>query len=155
MRPAVCSVPLNNSHGQIVPVYKSPYFANISTILMFCLRECMVIRVSFSSIVTISALHTHTHTTHTGPHNKISEDCCQSWKKFYSSKISRITITILFFPLSQMATMVTFSLTVVYAQSAMLRLREFHMNQGKHLPKQDKRKTLRHVSTIIVYVFSW
>ena len=54
-----------------------------------------------------------------------------------------------------MATMVTFSLTVVYAQSAMLRLREFHMNQGKNLPKQDKRKTLRHVTTIIVYVFSW
>ena len=51
--------------------------------------------------------------------------------------------------------MVTFSLTGVYAQSAMLRLREYYMNQGKNLPKQDSRKTLRHISTIILYIVSW
>ena len=54
-----------------------------------------------------------------------------------------------------MATMVTFSLTAVYALSAMLRLREFHMNQGRNLPKQDRRKTLRHITTVVVYIFSW
>lgn len=54
-----------------------------------------------------------------------------------------------------MATMVTFSLTAVYAQSAMLRLREYYMNQGKNLPKQDSRKTLRHISTIVLYFISW
>ena len=54
-----------------------------------------------------------------------------------------------------MATMVTFSLTAVYAQSAMLRLREYYMNQGKNLPKQDSRKTLRHISTIVLYIISW
>lgn len=54
-----------------------------------------------------------------------------------------------------MATMVTFSLTAVYAQSAVLRLREYYMNQGKNLPKQDSRKTLRHISTIVLYIISW
>ena len=64
--------------------------------------------------------------------------------------------TMCFFPpIPQMATMVTFCLTAVYALSAMLRMREFYINQGKQLPKQDKRKTLRHVTTVAVYIISW
>ncbi|CAI8055028.1 hypothetical protein GBAR_LOCUS30029 [Geodia barretti] len=55
----------------------------------------------------------------------------------------------------QMAGIVTFLLTVVYAQSALLRLREYYNNKGKLLPEQHKKKRLRHIVTGLSYVLSW
>jgi hypothetical protein len=54
-----------------------------------------------------------------------------------------------------MAEIVTFLLTVVYAQSALLRIREYYINKGKPLVEKDKKKRFRHVVTGISYVLSW
>ena len=76
-----------------------------------------------------------------------------------------------------MAGIVTFLLTAVYAQSALLRIREYYLNKGKalvekvrivirarmlktmhvwiiHCP-QDRKKRLRYIVTSISYVISW
>ena len=51
--------------------------------------------------------------------------------------------------------MVTFLLTAVYAQSALLRIREVYNNNGLMLSENDSRKKFRHIVTVIVYVLSW
>jgi len=50
---------------------------------------------------------------------------------------------------------VAFLLTAVYAQSALLRIREVYHNDGLMLAENDSRKKFRHVLTVIVYIASW
>ncbi len=54
-----------------------------------------------------------------------------------------------------MTQMVAFLLTAVYAQSALLRIREVYLNQGVVLSQNDSRKKLRHIITVVVYITSW
>lgn len=55
----------------------------------------------------------------------------------------------------QVMEVITFLLTAVYAQSALLRIREVYNNNGMMLSENDSRKRFRHILTIIVYIASW
>ena len=54
-----------------------------------------------------------------------------------------------------MAAMVTYFLTIVYAQNALIRVVEMYYNRGKLLTEKDKRKKFRYFFTLTGYILSW
>jgi len=54
-----------------------------------------------------------------------------------------------------MASMITFFLTLVYAQNALVRILEVYSNKGKQLNDKDSRKKLRYLFTVGGYILSW
>ncbi len=54
-----------------------------------------------------------------------------------------------------MAAMVTYFLTLIYAQNALIRVIEMYVNKGKLLSEKDKRKKFRYFFTLAGYILSW
>ncbi|XP_064392891.1 transmembrane protein 116-like [Halichondria panicea] len=56
---------------------------------------------------------------------------------------------------TSMAAMVTYFLTLIYAQNALIRVIEMYVNKGKLLSEKDKRKKFRYFFTLAGYILSW